>query len=248
MNKKITLLIIAVIVGIITSYCIYTQTTKTSTIKEKMEMVRVVTALKDIKIDTLIKKEMVQITEIPKSNITVGAETDINKVVGKISNSRILKDEPIRKERLNDTQNGHLGSEEREYRIKVDSITYGGAIPGNRVDILWTGSTNIGESVKELKFGSLIYENVLVKKVLNEYGENILDETTSDKYDKNKAKPDIVVLNITQEQAEVLNILKEYAGKDTAFTLLKYTENSKELKKGRNERNILNILKVPEAR
>lgn len=218
--KKNKLFIVAIALALVTTWFIY-NSTRDDQQKNEVEKIEVLKAVIDIPSDMRITEDMVATTVVEK---TPGAERSIKNiadVVGKYADTKILQNEVIRKERLRQDENDVSGTDEREYRIEVSPVSYGGVIPGSHADILWYGSVG----PENTQIGGIVYENVEVVKVLNEYEEDVYS-IEKDKYNKQNTKVNIVVLSVSQEQAAVLDLLRALTGKEKAFTLIKYTERS----------------------
>jgi len=235
-RAKIVLLIISLVAGLFATYMIVNIPKKQEVTTSK-EQFQVVVASKKIEAESRIEADMIQVINISSQN-QFSSYNNAEEVIGKIAQTTIYPQEIISKERILDSEPSVDDKAKREYRIKVDSICYGGVTPGSKADILWTGTISNNQT-KEI-FGAIVYEDVLVKAVLNEYEQDIFSQQ-DDKYNKGASMPDIVVLSVSQEQAQVLDFLKAYSGKEKAFSLVKYTENSKALG---NESNIIDIFSI----
>lgn len=237
---KVIILIFSLIAGLVATYMIVNVPKKQEKTVSK-EQYSVVVAAKKIEAESRIEADMLQVINVSAEN-QFNSFKSADEVVGKIAQSSIYPNEVISKERIINNEPSAADRAKREYRIKVDSVCYGGVTPGSSADILWTGTISLSNQVKEI-LGAIVYEDVLVKAVLNEYEQDIYSQQ-ADKYNKGASMPDIVVLSVSQEQAQVLDFLKAYSGKEKAFSLAKYTESSKPLGNENDIMDIFNILDI----
>lgn len=237
-KSKVILLIISIIGSLIATYMIVNMSEKQKNTMTT-ELHPVIIATRKIDAGCQIEEDMIQVINVLTQN-SFNSYQSKDEVVGKVAQTTIYPEEIISKERAINRE--PADKKDREYRIKVDSITYGGVTPGSRADILWAGTVSPSNKL----IGGIVYENVLVKAVLNEYEQDIYS-IQADKYNKGTSVPAIVVLSVSQKQANVLEQLKEYSGKEKAFTLAKYTENSKPLGNQNQFIDIINILGIEQS-
>ncbi|MBM7623016.1 Flp pilus assembly protein CpaB [Sporohalobacter salinus] len=139
------ILIIAVILGLITSGAVYfvMDNMQQNTVKERKK-VSVVVARKDIDSREKIKSSLVQIKEVPKEVVHSQAVTTISNAVGKfalkdiISGEQILKPRLLSKEQISSGLAFNLTNDKRAVTVAVNEISgvAGFLTPGDYVDVI----------------------------------------------------------------------------------------------------------------
>lgn len=185
--------------------------------KLNIKYVQYVKAAKEIGEGIKITDDMLTIDTMPSDKITSNTVTTKEQVLNKYAKSEIYPGEMIIKDRIKNQTTSEFNDDEREVRIYTDLQAYGGVGPGDRADLIYVGNGK----------GDLKYEGVLVKRVLNDVGNDI-SQVTENKYNANETKPFIVVVSVSQDMALNIETLQS-ALKDIHFKFIKYTDKSKKL-------------------
>lgn len=141
-NNKI--LMIAIILGLITSGILYYYIKDMKTVQAKpIETTRVVTAVNTIPIHTKITADMLTTISIPTDEVHPDAVLDITAVVNGISNAEIIKGEQLLVSRvISDTTNAPLSyripENMRAITIPIDEVSgvAGYIAAGDKIDII----------------------------------------------------------------------------------------------------------------
>lgn len=165
--------IIAVFVALLAGVATYffaSQIEQKTTIKDEPTK-DVVVAVMNIRENTVITAEMVQILNIPSRFVNVDAVGTLEEVVGKLARNQIMKDEQVLKSRFltigEDSKNTALSYQllpgEYAYPVSVDTVqgVAGFISKGDLVDIVYTSS---GGGQLETTF---LLQNIRVIRISN---------------------------------------------------------------------------------
>jgi pilus assembly protein CpaB len=169
------------------------------------ETIEIVVAKEDIPKDTTITAEMLIKKSVPKEFLTQGAEVGADKVVGKITQERIIAGEPIATSRLADPN--EKGAD-LAYKIpegkRAITLAYnevmgvGGYIrTGDFVDVVGTYTIEDESSKKEVS--KIVLQNISVLAIGSKMKE----------VEKETQEVTTITLAITPQEAEVLTYSEE---------------------------------------
>lgn len=230
-NKSLLLIISILIIAFATSVLAY-KWLQGKAGAEKAQKVPVAVAMADLPWGTILDKTNMRVVPFPRQNLPSGYYLDMNALQGRVVISPVKMNEPIIDSRLAPTgiTNGGVAAVispgKRAMAIKVDKVRgiYGFIKPGHRVDVLVS-------ICKNGQFG----QNPVTKTVLQNILVLAVGSETDDK-DKNKkpsGNPDVVTLEVTPEEAEVL-ALAAAEGKQLQLALRNYSDTNNITTKGVN--------------
>ena len=166
----------------------------------------VVVAAKDLKIGAAIDSQDLRLEEWPGDRIPPGAFEDINDVIGRVTVSRVLVQEPVVDRRLAPPGSGvGLSSKVppgmRAMAVRVDDVNSvaGFVLPEARVDVLLTGQQLGGGR------GTRLTKTILSNVRVISAGEHL----TPDASGRPRRVP-VVTLLLFPEQAELLTLAKTH--------------------------------------
>jgi pilus assembly protein CpaB len=200
--KGIPLILMAAVVGLVASYSVYSYVNMkvAGSVKPTGP---VVVASNEIAPGTAISTAQVKVMAWPRELIPAKATTSINAVQGRVVLLPIAKGEPVLLSKLAPEGSGSgLGSmldeTKRAFTVRVDDVSgvAGFIKPGDHVDVLAQMPT---QDAKEF-FSKAILQNIVVLTA------GITSEETSDKKDKRPVPVTTVTLELSLEQAEILNL------------------------------------------
>lgn len=200
-NKLILISIIAGSAAAILSFYYFSGLEKN--IKDKMEPVKVIAAVKYIPSYTRLEKEMLKTIEIPRKMINKANVFDIEKVVGKITLVPFIEDEPILENKLSrkgNELNVMISTGLRAISISVDEESGVGFMirPGDYVDVLLTFRDSEIISGKGVLKTATILQDVKVIATGNEFS-----------LDRKNTNYSSITLALMPEEAEVLTFARE---------------------------------------
>lgn len=223
-NKKILLL--AVIFGLLTALALnfYLNQVKNSvTMKETR---KIVVAAVVIPAKTIVTKEMVTLQDVPADFVHPSAMTDINQVVGSITNADMIAGESVLKEKLLMQKSSQAGLSNliplgmRAVSIPVNEVTgvSGLIMPGDRVDLIGTvdidapvpaaaanGQQNAAGAQK-VTVTHVLMQNVEVLAV----GQSLQPQATNPAGDKKAAEPSATVtLAVEPDKVQAVAMILE---------------------------------------
>ncbi|MGM0501115.1 MAG: Flp pilus assembly protein CpaB [Bacillota bacterium] len=174
--KPKVVVIIAIILGLITSILVYTMLgPPKQQEQEKTKMATVIVAQDNIKTRQKITSDMIEIKEVPQERVHFQALQKSEEVTGRYASDKIIAGEQILKSRLYDEQESssimafNLGSKERAVTVAVDEITgvAGFLMPGDYVDVVGVFSGADNQTV-----GTTVLQNVKVLAVAQDMTAN----------------------------------------------------------------------------
>jgi pilus assembly protein CpaB len=194
-------LIFAVLIGLLTVYGLnrYISSLSTTVSAPTVSYSKVVAAANAIPANVKITAEMVTLKSVPLESVHPEAVTALDKVIGTVSNSDIVKDEQILSSRIvTDTSKATLA-----YRVPQDMRAV--AIPSSEISGV-AGYINTGDKIDIL----VTYDKKDINPVSTTYtqlqdievaavGTAVLSEA-----DKKKALPASITVFVKPAQAEVL--------------------------------------------
>lgn len=182
--------------------------------KINVKYVQYVRAARMIEVDQKITEEMLTYDTMPSDKVTSSVITRKEDIINSYAKSNIYPGEAMRKERIKYETESEYGTEEREVRIYTDLQAFGGVGPGDRADLIFVGDGK----------GIIKYEGVLVKKVLNNVGQDIAT-VADNKFNVTEATPYIVICQVSQSMGLEIETLMQNK-KEVAFKFFKWTEKS----------------------
>ena len=208
MRKPRNLLLLAIVIGALSSAMVYRymralRTEVESARRTTVGTVDVVVATEAIPPGTRIEPRLLKTIPWPENLVPEGAITDPKTVVDSIAQVAIDKNQPLRQAQVTD-QGGLLSSRINEgmraMSVKVDDVTgvSGFITPNSRVDVLIAGETG-GESSQETR-SKLVLQNIKVLAI----GKSI-----DQREDKPVAVPTVTLL-VSPEEAEKLTLAARY--------------------------------------
>lgn len=236
--KKISRIVIAIIVAIILFFVLYAQINQA---KETDVFVDVVVVNKDILPDSKISKEDLEIKKMPEE-LANDYFNDLNEVENRYSKDRIYAFSMVHRNNVKTTQSekSENQSEVREIRVLTDVASYSGVGPGDRVDLIYVNRLGAIETV-----GKVLYEGLEVRAVLNRSGIN-LEQIIKDKYNEVNMEPRFVVFHVDQKMALEIETLQGISN-DVVFNLAKWTPGSEKLNENHGVQTEKTILEVKNA-
>jgi pilus assembly protein CpaB len=200
--KGIPLIVMASVVGLVASYSVYSYVTMKIAASVKPTS-QVVVASNEIAPGTAISTSQVKVVAWPRELIPAKATTSINAVQGRVVILPIAKGEPVLLTKLAPEGSGSgLGSlldeTKRAFTVRVDDVSgvAGFIKPGDHVDVLAQLPTQDAQEF----FSKAILQNIVVLTAGH------TSEETSDKKDKKPILVTTVTLELSLEQAEILNL------------------------------------------
>lgn len=196
-GKKV--LIFAIIIGLLTVFGLnkYIKGLSTAQVVQ-IPYSKVVTAVNTIPANVVITAEMVALKSMPSESVHPEAATTLDKVVGRTSNSDIVKDEQILSSRLVDTSKSTLA-----YRVPEGMRAV--AIPNSEISGV-AGYINAGDKIDILA----TYDKEDIAPVSTTYTQlqNIevaaVGSLALSQSDQQKAMPASITVFVKPAQAEVL--------------------------------------------
>ncbi len=172
-------------------------------VTQVVENTQVLIASKDVMLGGKLTEEDLEWADWPENAVPAGAVTkntnpDAREVfLGQIAKARIYSGEPIRSERLINTDKGYMASllpkGKRAIAVRVEQETSAGGfiLPGDKVDVILTRKISDGHVTSET-----ILENIRVLAI---------DKTTAGEQEtKNLSPQRTATLELTLDQSEVI--------------------------------------------
>lgn len=169
--KKFLPIILAIIIALIAAY-IGTSRFKQE-VASKKEMATIVVAAKSIAPYTILDKENLKRIQVPKDRVDPDAVNSPDELFGKITITRILPNEQIRKEKINDD----LNIKDKEIVAVNTDMTRAGAgwvQSGDIVDVWYLGGDTRTPGVNN----ALIAPNAIVLDLRDSSGKSVFTGTT----------------------------------------------------------------------
>ena len=200
-NKKP--LIVALVMGLIAVALVFSYIKKVEkeNTGKQIEYGKVVIAKEQIPVRTKVKEGMLEEQVVPTDVIHPDAVTEMDEILGKVTNQVIFEGEQILNAKFEDTENLkdlafiiHEGN--RGVTIGVTDVKgLGGNLkPGDHVDVIGT----FDKEVTGIDSSCTILSDIMVKAVGNSLGPDMADETGKG------AVARTVTLEVTPQQAEKL--------------------------------------------
>lgn len=205
-NKKP--LIIAAIMGLIAVALVFSYLKKVeqNSVATEIEYGKVVVAKTQVPVRTKVKEEMLEEAIVPTDMINKDAITEIDEVLGKVSNQVIFEGEQILNAKFEDAENLRelafiIDQGQRAVTIGISDITgLGGNIkPGDHVDVIGVFQAE----VTGVDSSFTILNDIMVKAV----GSSLGPEDQGEGVEKSNART--VTLEVTPQQAEKLVLADE---------------------------------------
>lgn len=208
-KARVIVLCIALIAGILASMLVLSMTSfqepaPVVTETKPVETEEVLVAVTDLQLGQKIKVDQLEWVHWPKQAVSDGAirrsarPNALEDMVGHITRSAIFAGEPVRTERIIDTESGFLSAilpkGKRAVAVSVEAVnTAGGFIlPGDKVDLILTRES----SSREQFLSETILENIRVLAI---------DTTTEGEREDKAMTPDnTATLELTPYQAEIV--------------------------------------------
>lgn len=200
--KAITLLVLALIIGLAAALYAAGWISKQGTIGAN----KVVVAAVDIQLGSKINQQMLTIADWPSGSIPSGTFTNIAELQDRVAKVSVLRGEPILDGKLAPigTRGGLsavIAEGKRAMTVRVNDVigVAGFALPGNHVDVMVnTQQDKDGRQMDSKQISKTVLENVLVLAVAQEAGR---DDT----------KPKVVsavTLELTPQDSEKLDLAR----------------------------------------
>ncbi|SJZ44575.1 Flp pilus assembly protein CpaB [Selenihalanaerobacter shriftii] len=223
--KPKVILIIAILLGLITSGTVYFMMDNAQQKPVKKPQISVVIAKQDIQSRETIKESMVQIKKVPKEMMHPQAFKKISEVVGQpvlkkiIAGEQVLKPRILNKKQLSSELAFNLDDHQRAVTIAINEVigVAGFLTPGDYVDIVGVFSNNSGDQT----LSKTILQNI---KVLAVAQDMVNDENQKPKVTKS------ITLAVDLDNAEKL-ILADAKG-DIRLALRSVQNQSREVSSG----------------
>lgn len=202
MKNKIIILL-AVMLGILTSYLVYDYLNDVERALSNMEYGEVVVAVGDIAPKTVLRPEHLEVKEMPVEYIHPAAISRKDEAVGAVTKDFLVSGEQLLARNLgkaNDTQNGLayiIPAGMRAITVPVDEVSgVAGLIkPGDKVDVVATVEIDDGQST-ETTYSLVILQNIQVLAA----GKKMEDDPES----KNQTNAETITLAVSVEQSRPL--------------------------------------------
>lgn len=173
------------------------------TYREIEDFRTVVTAATRIPAKTMVKKEMLEVKEIPVRYISENAVTATEDALGKITKSEILPGEVLRSEKLSGTKEGRDGLAysvtpgKRAVTVSVNDVTGVAGLlrTGDRIDVLGTIDAQTGSGQEKASSTSFLIQNIEILSLDQTYAVDESSVQTNQGGYKN------VTLLVTPQQA-----------------------------------------------
>jgi len=222
------LLLLALLLGIITTFLVYFYLTKVETVSQTVEPTeKVVVAKMSILPKTVITKEMVELRPFKTSALSESTFSDLKDVVGKTTKETIYHEEPVIHERLvdKDYEKNHLSFKVpkgfRAVTLKFDTVMgIGGYVQeGDFVDVIGTYGAQTMQGVPPGKDISKIFlQNIMVLAVGSQESVPGSDQTKIDTITLAVKPHDAEKLTFTEEHGRVRLMLRPINEKNQAST------------------------------
>lgn len=205
-NKKP--LIIAAIMGLIAVALVFSYLKKVeqNSVATEIQYGKVVVARTQVPVRTKVKEEMLDEAIVPTDMINKDAITEIDEVLGKVTNQVIFEGEQILNAKFEDAENLRelafiIDQGQRAVSIGISDITgLGGNIkPGDHVDVIGVFQAE----VTGIDSSFTILSDIMVKAV----GSSLGPEDQGEGTEKSNART--VTLEVTPQQAEKLVLADE---------------------------------------
>ena len=196
-------LIVALVMGLIAVALVFSYIKRVEKVNagKQIEYGKVVIAKEQIPVRTKIKETMLDEQVVPTDAIHPDAVTELDEILGKVTNQVIFEGEQILNAKFEDTENLKdlafiIEEGNRGVTLGVTDVKgLGGNVkPGDHVDVVGT----FDKEVTGIDSSFTILSNVMVKAVGNSLGPDQTDETGKG------AVARTVTLEVTPQQAEKL--------------------------------------------
>jgi len=166
---------------------------------------QIVVAAKPLPSGKLLTKDMLKMSNKSVDPIPKGAETELDKLVDRVTQADLAAEEPILEKNLAPKATGlsaTITKGNRAITVRVNDVVgvAGFALPGNFVDVIVSTQKDApnGERNAELNVSKIVLERILVLAVAQDLG-------------RDESKPRVVnavTLEVTPAQAELLDLAR----------------------------------------
>lgn len=166
---------------------------------------QIVVAAKPLPSGKLLTKDMLKMSNKSVDPIPKGAETELDKLVDRVTQTDLATEEPILEKNLAPKATGlsaTITKGNRAITVRVNDVVgvAGFALPGNFVDVIVSTQKDApnGERNAELNVSKIVLERILVLAVAQDLG-------------RDESKPRVVnavTLEVTPAQAELLDLAR----------------------------------------